>query len=158
MKFYYSCVYSTIFYCLVTWGGVAMCTRRCDRVTKLHNRIVSNLFSKYFNDNNDVFKSVKLLKFPDIYKLRVSIYMFKIVKMNSIPSLERSLCISYPSHSYETRSRNRLDTPFPRVESIRMNYKYQFCNVWNEVPEDIKTASSVRSFKKLLTNFYLSSY
>ena len=69
----------------MNWGGVAMCTRHCDRVTKIHNRIVSNLFSKCFNVNKDACKSIKLLKFPDIYKLKLSIYMFKIVKMNSIP-------------------------------------------------------------------------
>ena len=64
---------------------------RCDRVTRLHNTIVKYIFSKYFNVNNDSFKPVKLLKFPDIHKIKVSIYMFRIVQMNSIPSLERSL-------------------------------------------------------------------
>ena len=44
LKYYYSYVYGTIRYCLANYGGVAMCTRRCQRVESLQKRIVENLF------------------------------------------------------------------------------------------------------------------
>ena len=47
-------------------GGVPMCTRRCDRVMRLQNRIVENIFQKYYNGNVNVYKSMKILKFADI--------------------------------------------------------------------------------------------
>ena len=65
LKFYYSCVYSSISYFLSVWGGVSLCTHRCDRIVRLQRRIVNNLFSQYFNHDPDanVFKNMKLLKF-----------------------------------------------------------------------------------------------
>ena len=83
-KFYYSCVYSTFTYCLSVWGGVSQCTSRCERIIKLQKRVVSNLFTKYFLEGNDIFKSAKLLKFGDAYKLKVAIYMFRMTKSGEL--------------------------------------------------------------------------
>ena len=50
-----------------------------------------------------------------------------------------SLCISYPSQNYIiTRNSNGMLLPFPRVEALRMNFKYQFVKVWLEASEYIK--------------------
>ena len=116
LKFFYSCVYSTINYCISVYGGVSLCTRRCDRIDRLYSKIVKNLFSKYCRDESqDIFKNEKLLRFRDVYRLRISLYMYKIVRINSIPSLESIIDLTYPSHSYSTRTRNILNLPFPRV-------------------------------------------
>ena len=40
-----------------------MCTRRCDRVIRLQNRIVENLFRKYYDGNVNTYKSIEILKF-----------------------------------------------------------------------------------------------
>ena len=64
-----------------------------------------------------------------------------------------SLNPTYPSHMYETRYRGSLVVPFPRVDSIRMNFKYQFCNVWNDIPDNIRNATSLRIFKKMSMEF-----
>ena len=45
---YFSCVYSTLTYCLAVWGGVSLCTRRCNRInTLLHATVVKNIFGVY---------------------------------------------------------------------------------------------------------------
>ena len=120
---------------------------------------MKNLFSRYFpNSLDDIFKAVGLLKFPEIYKLKVSIYMYRIVKLGEFNALSRSLNMSYPSHQYPTSARNQLLRPFPRTESIRMNYKYQFTDIWNGVPDSVKEASNLKVFKKDLIDHYLDSY
>ena len=159
LKYYYSCVYSSLSYCIAVWGGVSLCTSRCARILRLQRRIVKNLFSRYFPNNpDDIFKVVCLLKFPEVYKLKVSIYMYRIVKLEEFNTLSRSLNMSYPNHHYPTSARNQLLRPFPRTESIRMNYKYQFCDIWNGLPESVKEAPTLKIFKKTLTDYYLSSY
>ena len=158
LKFYWSCVYSVISYCLATWGGVSVCSQRCRRIERLHRRVVKNLFSKYFSQSQDIFKSTNLLKFSDIYRFRAACYMFKVVRLNSIPSLENSLNLTLPDHSHETRYRNLFLLPFPRVECIRYSFHYQFGKIWNDIPERIKGATSLGIFKNLLTEFYISVY
>ena len=77
---------------------------------------------------------MEILKFNDVYRFTVSVHMFRVIKLGEFPSLDRSLNLNYPNHQYETRQSDALITPFPRIECIRMNYKYQFCSIWNDVP------------------------
>ena len=129
LKYYYSCVYGTIRYCLANYGGVAMCTRRCQRVESLQKRIVENLFRNFCQKDGCIFKEMKLLKFPDIYRASVSSYMFQVMILKYVPCLEKALSLGYPSHSHDTRHRDRIELPFPRIESIRMNFQYQFSRI-----------------------------
>ena len=80
----------------------------------------------------------KKIKIDQIYQLDVGSYMYSILKQRKYPMLRPCLCISYPSHKYLARRNNEMLLPFPRVEAIRMNFKYQFVKVWLEVPEYIK--------------------
>ena len=84
--------------------------------------------------------------------------MFRMIQLDEFPSLLQNLNLTYPDHGYATRNRDPVITPFPRIEAIRMNFKYQFANIWNQVPDEIKISPSLKSFKKSLTEFYLRSY
>ena len=95
---------------------------------------------------------------PDVYKLRVSVLMYKMLIKNELPLLRENINIQTTQHEYDTRSRDQLLTPFPSVESIRMGYQYQFINIWNDVPENIKNATSLKSFKAALSQLFLSFY
>ena len=112
-------------------AGLGACTSRCSRINSLHKRIVKNLFQNFVSDEGDIFKAAKILKLEEIYKLNVSVTMYKVMKLGEVDSIGESLDIQYPMHQYETRSRNLLVLPFPRVETIRLNYKYQFTKIWN---------------------------
>ena len=124
----------------------------------LHKRIVKNLFQNFVSGEGDIFKAAKILKLEEIYKLNVSVTMYKVMKLGEVDSIGESLDIQYPMHQYETRSRNLLVLPFPRVETIRLNYKYQFTKIWNSVPGHITNLSSIGRFKKALFDYYLSLY
>ena len=155
---YYACIYSVISYCIAVWGGVTQCTSRCNRLDNLHKRIIKNLFHKYFSAGGCLFKAAKILKLGDIFRLRVGIYMYKICNTNSVPTLKNALDLHFPDHDYSTRGSNTLVVPFPRVESIRINFKYQFVKVWNDVPENIKASESIAIFKNSLKQHFLNSY
>ena len=155
---YFSCVQSCLMYCLVVWGGVSLCSHRCDRTFKLQRRIVKNLFSRHFHGSDCIFKCARILKFTDVYRLLVSLYMYKILKCDMYPSIKNSLQLTEVGHSYSTRFNTGYVTPFVRVETLRMNYKYQFINIWNNIPLYIKTKPSISSFKNALTDYFLGSY
>ena len=102
------------------------CTSRCERIKQLLKRIVTDLFAKCFLEYNDIFKSAKLLKIIDAYKLKVAIYMFRMTMSGELLSLHRSPNPTYPSHMFETRCRVYLVVPFLTVENIRMNFNIRF--------------------------------
>ena len=113
--------FSVLSYCVSVWGGVTLCTSRCNRLNNLHKRIIKNLFDKYFPIGTCFFKVAKILKLGDIYRLRVGIYMHKISTMNSVPTFRNALNLYFPDHGYITRRSNTLAVTFLRVESIRIN-------------------------------------
>ena len=155
---YYACVYSVFSYCIALWGGVMFCTGNCNRIIRLQEKIIKNLFSHLYAPGACLFKILEILKIPDVYKLRVSIYMYRVLKLNECPTLRNILSITYPSHNHNTRNANSLILPFPRVEVVRMSYLYQFNKVWNEIPEVIKSMENLKKFKSALYNYYVSQY
>ena len=157
-NYYYSCVFSVLTYCVSVWGGIVSCTQGASCLTSLQRRIVTQLFSKYHPNASCIFKSANLLKLVDIHKLYASIYMYKVIKLNKCGAVGNNLDLRRPNHQYATRNRNRLLTPFVRVNAIKFNFQYQFTNVWNAVPDEIKSPRSLNLFKKKLTCYLLSSY
>ena len=135
---YFSCIYSVLTYCLCIWGGVLQCTERGQRIIKLHARAVKNLFSEFCHPDVCIFKDMKLLKLKDIHKLYVGVYMFKVIKLNKCPTLQVNLDLKYPQHDYFTRTYDNPIVSFPRVTSLRINFKYQCSKIWNDIPENIK--------------------
>ena len=155
-KFYYACVYSLLTYCLPVYGG-ALSTYRGSLLIKKHEKIVSYLFLRQ-GSNDCPFKQNKLLKLTDVYKLYAGIHMFKILVLHSNSSVRDALDLQTAPHDYYTRHHNDLRTPFPRVDAIKRSFKYQFVGIWNEFPENVKSCTSLRSFKKELTNYLLATY
>ena len=130
---YYACIYSVVSYALAVYGGISMCTRRADGILKLQSRIVKNLTVKFYPNSNSLFREIGFMKFPDIYKLKVGVYMFRIMVLNQFPNLREQLEITYPQHDHFTRAQNEPRLPLPRVESIRMNFQYQFILMCGEI-------------------------
>ena len=84
--------------------------------------------------------------------------MFKIIRLNCNDTVADSLNISSANHSYETRSRNLLVTPFPRVNAVRISFKFQLLKLWSDLPESLKSCPTLRAFKSNLTSHLLQSY
>ena len=77
--------------------------------------------------------------------------MHKIVYSNNSQSpFLPELKLESLDHNYQTRNGGNLRTPFPRTDSLKYNYQYQFINTWNNIPTDIRAIESFRIFKKSL--------
>ena len=155
---YYSCIFSVLTYCICTYGGVLQCTQRGNRLKSLHDRCVRNLFECYVPAGKNIYQTMKILKVEDVHKLYMGIYMYRILRLSEYPTMQNNLSLHYPDHVYDTRSRNNLVLPLPRVETIRINYKYQANHIWNEIPVPIKSLNSLGLFKKFLTDFFSNKY
>ena len=97
----------------------------------------------------------KIMKF---FKLKAALYMYNILRHKKYHTLRSSLYMSCPSHNYHTWNNNDLLLPYPRVETIRMNFRYQMGKVWLRISEYIKCQRTWASFKNALIDNYLSRY
>ena len=88
--------------------------------------------------------------------MSVSIAMFRIVNLESSTVLDPAN-LDIPIHDYNTRNRLDFITPFPRVDATRLNFCYNFLNIWNNLPANLKTIPRLGTFKKELID-YLSSF
>ena len=157
-SYFYAFVYSSVTYCISTWGGALLCIQSSNKLLKTYDRAVRVLFEQFFPTEENIYKSLGILKLEDLYKLSISTYMYKIVQCGEVECIGNSLQLTLPSHSYSTRNRNLYNVPFPRINAIRRNFHYQFINAWNDVPMEIKSARTVKSFRKQLTKYYLDMY
>ena len=155
---YYSCIYSILIYCICVWGGVLSCTHKANRLIRLHSRCIKNLFSKFCPPNVCIFKYMKLLKLRDLHHFYVGIYMYKVIKLNQCPTVQINLNLNFPEHNYDTRSGDNPSLPFPRIDTVKMNYNFQFVYLWNKIPDQIKSVESINKFKNDLMNYFISSY
>ena len=84
--------------------------------------------------------------------------MYNILNLGLYPSLRAAVDLEPMDHGYHTRGANLIRGPFPRVDATKVNFKYNFVKVWNEIPANLKEAPSVASFKEMLREHFLSMY
>ena len=159
-SYYYAFYYSTISYCIAVWGGVLVSSQRGNRLVNMQRRIVKNLFGKFFmyQSVDELLKQTEILKLVDIYKFRVGCLMYRMINDNAHPTLLDYIDPHAANHNIYTRNVDRLILPFPFVENIRLNFKYQFLSIWNDIPNDIKEMNSFKLFKVNLKQHFLDLY
>ena len=95
--------------------------------------------------NNKVKKSfISLLYQP--------LCMYNIVQSCEEECKWNSLPVTLLSHRYSTRNKNLYKFTFPRVNVTRRKFHWQFMNVWNDLPDQLNSARTVKCFRKQLTN------
>ena len=154
-KIYYAFVQSVLNYCVCVWGGVIRVFRWAECLEKIQKRILKNLF--YSIRNECIFKNKGILKFTDLYKVSMAVYMHDIMS-GRLPSLAEFIPLETRNHPQNTRNRHQLITPFPRVATVQCSFGYQIIDIWNGVPENLKSIPSRKLFKKHLTRHFLDLY
>ena len=147
VSLYFIFVYPHLFYCNSIWAGTFSC--HLNQIFILQKRAVRVINCKPFLfHTNQLFFSDKVLKFNDIYLLRLAIFMFKI-RYNS--DMQRS-------HDYDSRFRNLLYPPFGRLTSTQKSVYHAGAFHWNSIPQSIKETDSVNAFKSRFKLYLISKY
>ena len=95
-------MYATFFYAISVYGGIFLSTERGVPLIKIQTRIMKNLFAKFYPNESCLFKKLEILKMPDVYRLRVSVLMYKMLIKNELPLLRENINIHTARHEYET--------------------------------------------------------
>ena len=116
---------SILSYGIIIWAGTEGNLALYNKLTRLQNKIVFNLFAT--NDDtidniNVVYKRMKILNLPDLYSLRVCITIYKVINYGYAPFIIEQLERLIAARPYNTRNNSVFRTPFPRVNTIKMNF------------------------------------
>ena len=144
---YYSLVFPYLNYCIQVWGKTYQYhLRKIEILQKRAIRIVNN--AEYYSHTLPLFKLSRVLKFPDIYKFSVAVYMYKNSSDDQFTRL----------HSYNTRGRDNLLSGFQRLTVTQQSLTFRGPNIWNNIPDEVKDQPNIKLFKKYLKKYLLDSY
>lgn len=160
INLYYSLVYPHLLYCITAWGNTHKYLLKPLEV--LQRKILLHL-NKIYNtrtNTSPLFKASKLLKLQDIYKLCSAIYIYKINNNLSPKIIKDHLSHNQYTHHHNTRQPdNYIQRPCSVLLSSSKAFSFSGVNIWNNyVPANVKSKTSLTSFKKHYKEYLLSSY
>ena len=80
------------------------------------------------------------------------ILMYK-VNNNCAPQYLQQLFTPNVSRYDLKNSLNKLSVPKPRTDYLKCSFSYRCASLWNSLPKQLRSASSLKSFKVALNNF-----
>ena len=128
-------------YCSAVWGN---CNKGLsEKLQKLQNRATRIIsFSNYDASLNELFQALNWRK------LDLSILMYKTLNHETPEHLSSKFINRTDVTPYHLRNTvNKLALPLPRTEHFKKSFSYGGAALWNSLPDHLKEASSLTSFK-----------
>jgi exonuclease III len=147
INLYYSFVYPYLLYCNLAWGGTYPCHLQPLFLLQKIIRIVTN--SEYLLHTDPLFHRTGILKVTDIHKFLLCQYVFKSLAGNQNIN---------PLHNHFTRNRNNIIPVFQRLALTQHSVSFASAQIWNEIPNEVKSAPNLTIFKRELKNYFISKY
>ena len=145
LNYYYSLIYPYLSYCVIVWGGTYESTLR--NLVIQHKKLVRIIAdAPHLSHTTQIFRSLRLLKFKDIYNYHLAIHMFN--NRNSF----------LQTHSVNTRNRTNLVPSFHRLTASQHAVSFKGPHLWNALPHSLKSIDSLPCFKRHLRDYFLSLY
>ena len=143
---YHSLIYPYFNYCNLIWGDAA--STHLEQLILLQKKSI-RIISKvgYFDHTEQLFKDHKMLTVPKIYDYNCTKFIFLCYNNKSYSYFRSKLQKNSDFHTYETRSRGLLRKPFVRLKKFSNSFLTKGMDIWNILPNEIKTAKSLDSFK-----------
>ena len=147
---YFTLVMPHMMYGIEVWYGAPQYV--LNRVSILQKKAIRAINSLPFNHHtHEYFKSMKLLKIDDLYKVKILSHMFiHLDQSNYIAQSE--------IHSYNTRNRGNITTPFFNRSQSQSTWLYRGVHLWNSVSDEIESSQTMTSFENAIKNLLVMLY
>ena len=146
-QIYYSLIYSILNYNICSYAGTY--EAHTNRLLILQKRAIRLICGASFLAHCDpLFYQTEILKFHDIYRLNVALYMFDA----------RHTGIFDRDHSYPTRSHQDLMPFHARLTVTKNSMRTVGPNIWNNIPQEIRNIPTKSSFKYHYKKYLISLY
>ena len=151
---YYSFVYPYFSYCNLIWGGAAK--THLESLVLLQKKCV-RIISKvgYYDHTAPLFSDLKILTVKQIYNLNCAKFTFCSLNKLKFTEFSNRLVTNNSFHNYQTRSGNKLQKPYVRLQKFMNSFLNNGIEIWNSLPDDIKNVKTPQSFKKKTKEYIL---
>ena len=148
INFYYSFIYPYLIYSVPVWGGTNLV--HLNPIVLQQKRAIRIIAGAGYRDHtNPLFQRFDILKIADIYKFHILLLTHKKKLAGEFP----------PIHSLNTRNQSQLINPaFQRLTLTQHSVFYSGPNLWNSLPQDLKSISSIPNFKQKLKKYLIDAY
>lgn len=154
---YMTLVHPYLTYAIEAWHATnATVTNKLLTIQKKAVRATNKL--DYNAHTDECFKSMNLLKLPDLYSFLVTIYMYKTLYLNFDNELKSALQSHSDSHNYNTRNRDNFVLPKYSRSKSQFNIQFKAVELWNALPKNLHSNTSLGIFKKNLKQYYCNNY
>ena len=155
---YNAYIYSKIQYGIEVYGRASK--TNLQKVQVQQNRALKILYNKDFlTPTSELHRDIGILKVSDIYKLGISKFVYKH-KNSLLPSkiFDNLYQQNDTIHRYNTRQAGNIHVSNPYNKLGETTIKHQGTTLWNLLPQDIKTAQTIKSFSKKVKSYHLQQY
>lgn len=150
---YFALIYSNLTYCNTIWGAASKeALRPLEVVQKRAIRIIDGLCKR--EHTNASFYKYNLLKLHDINIFSCSNFIFKCLNGLAI----NIFFLNQINRRYPTRNNNTLIVPFVSSSQSQTNVKFYGPKFYNELPCDVRSKTTLYSFKNSLKQFLVHKY
>ena len=147
VNYYFAFIYPYLSYNIIVWGGTYKC--HLNPLITFHKRIIRIICDAGYRDHTSpLYKKLKILKFEDIYKFNLLIYMFKA----------RNKGQYLVEHERLTRSRDQARSIYHRLELTQHAVSYVGPKIWNSLPANIASIQRLGQFKRSLKKYLIDGY
>jgi hypothetical protein len=154
---YRTMIHPYLSYCNIIWGGASLLA--LNRLICLQKRAVRLITCSYFRaPSNPIFDKLGILKLQDVYKYEILMFVFKF-KYNMLPACCMHLLQqrSTSGHYYLRKEPDFVMSSF-RTLSRKRSVTIAGPELWNALPDLVKSSATIMIYKSRLLDFLKSSY
>ena len=151
-KIYKAIIQPHLDYCSMVWDGLGVTL--LDKIQKLQNRAARIITqSSYYTSASSLLEELGWDNVLTRWKKQKAILMFKTLN-NGAPEYLRNLFIDRNTHYDLRNAGGKLNLPRPRTDYLKRSFSYSGAQLWNNLPESIRTIKSLKNFKKAIQNYF----
>ena len=154
---YNSLVLPYITYCNSVWANCG--STKINSIFKLQKKAIRICTGSHFLAHTDpLFYKLKTLKNFDLNTTHVAVIMFKYINNLLPPSFDNMFRFNNSVHSYSTRISGNFHLTNPKLSITHKSVRHSGPDVWNDLPDNIKSCSTIYSLKATLKRQIIQSY
>ena len=147
LNYYYAFIYPYLTYNVSVWGGTY--DTHLLRLKIIQKRIIRLMTNADYRENSTpLFYKLKILKFIDVYKFQLLVYMHKAILRGEFSS----------EHGVNTRNQNLAVPTYHRLTITQNSVSFAGPTFWNQLPHNLRSIGTLGPFKKALKTHFLEQY
>ena len=154
-QLYFAFIYSRLKYGIEVYGS---CSKtQMNKLQIVQNRLMKFLFRKpRMTSTNELHHEIKILKLNDLHDF--SILQLVHNCLNKKCPLTFAEYFKKKASGHNTRQAKKLTIPGARLSGGQSRVQYKGVKLWNTTDDSIVSIKNINSFKKALTNRYITQY